>query len=163
MKEQLQKFAKDFFTLSEFSTNSIHIQEEETNIFVIQLQTDDSALLIWKNGKNLDDIQHIIRLLVRQKVHPDIKVSLEINDYRQSKDEHLKQFILSKVALVEKQGRDIKLPFYNAYQRKKIHGFVSEYANQDIFTKSIGEWSNRRLYICKKDPKLSIDMDGLGI
>ncbi len=163
MKEQLQTLAWKFFSLSQFGYEDLEILQEEENIFVIKIQTNNSHLFIGKNGKNLDNIQHILRLLIHRNLDKSIKVSLEVNDYKQSKNEHLKQFILSKVAIVEKNGRDIKLPFYNAYQRKNIHSIVGEHGNPEIYTKSIGQGQDRRLYICKKDPKLTIDIDAIWI
>ena len=66
------------------------------------------------------------------------KIYIEVNDYLASKDERLKNFIISKVKIVEKTGKDLKLlNFYSAYERKKIHAFVAEYGNPSIFTKSI--------------------------
>jgi hypothetical protein len=38
-----------------------------------------------------------------------------------SKDDRLFDFIKSKIRLVEKTGKDIQLPFYSSYERKKIH------------------------------------------
>ena len=51
------------------------------------------------------------------------------------------------------------LPYYSAYDRKKIHSIVAEYKNDKIYTKSIWEWNQRRLYICKIDQKITIDLD----
>jgi predicted RNA-binding protein Jag len=61
---------------------------------------------------------------------------------------------------VKKTGQDFKLPYYGWYERKKIHSYVAELNDPTIFTKSIGEWNQRRLYLCKKEAKLTIDIDG---
>jgi predicted RNA-binding protein Jag len=51
------------------------------------------------------------------------------------------------------------MPFFSAYERKKIHSIVGEYWNPKIYTKSVWEWNERRLFICKTDEKLTIDLD----
>jgi hypothetical protein len=45
----------------------------------------------------------------------------------EAKDKKLFSFINSKISIVEKSSKDIQLPFYSAYDRKKIHSFVAEY------------------------------------
>ena len=75
--------------------------------------------------------------MISKKIGEKIKLHLEINDYLQSKDEKLFSFIKSKIILVEKNSKDIQLPFYSAYERKKIHSYVANYGNDKIFTKSI--------------------------
>lgn len=52
----------------------------------------------------------------------------------------------------------------DAYDRKKIHSYISEKHSGHIFTKSIGEEKDRRLFICKKsDMSASIDINGTDI
>ncbi|MDR0772239.1 MAG: hypothetical protein LBF15_04335 [Candidatus Peribacteria bacterium] len=60
-----------------------------------------------------------------------------MNDYLKTKDDKLKNYIISKIEYVLKSGRDLKLPFFSAYDRKKIHSTVGEYGNPRIYTKSI--------------------------
>jgi predicted RNA-binding protein Jag len=76
-----------------------------------------------------------------------------------SKDDKLKNYIISKVKIVENSWKDLKLPFFSSYDRKKIHSIVSEYNNPKIYTKSIWEWKERRLFICRVDEKVTIDLD----
>ncbi len=163
MKEDILQIYKDFFLKLNIKYDELNITEKEENIFLISIKTPESGILIWQNGKNLDAINHILKLIVTKKTEKKVRIYLEVNDYLKSKDENLKNFILSKVKIVESKWGDLKLPFYNSYERKKIHSFVSEYWNDNIYTKSIGEWKDRRLYICKKDEKLSIDIDSVDI
>ncbi len=163
MKEKILNIYKEFFDNIGISYDNMDIIEKEENIFLINMKSDDSGLIIWQNGKNLEAINNILRLIISNKFEKKIKVYLEVNDYLHSKDENLKNFIYSKVKIVEKKWGDLKLPFYTAYERRKIHSFVSEYWNDKIYTKSIGEWKDRRLHICKKDEKLSIDIDSVDI
>ena len=84
---------------------------------------------------------------------------MEVNDYMESKDDRLQKFIGSKVDWVSKTGKDVCLPFFSAYERKKIHSFISDLKSDTIFTKSLWEGKERRLYICKQAAKLTIDID----
>lgn len=162
MENQVETLVKEFFEKLDISLDSIEVnsEEEHENIYNIKIMTQESGLLIGPHGKNLDAIQNILKLVCCQATGEKIKLHLEVNDYMKSKDDRLFDFIKSKISYVEKSGKDIKLPFYSAYERKKIHWYVSDYGNDSIFTKSIGEWKDRRLYICKQWEKLSIDIDG---
>jgi predicted RNA-binding protein Jag len=66
---------------------------------------------------------------------------------------------MSKIKIVEDSWKDLKLPFFSSYERKKIHSIVSEYWNPKIYTKSIWELRERRLFICRIDEKITIDPD----
>jgi predicted RNA-binding protein Jag len=88
-----------------------------------------------------------------------IKLHLEVNDYIKTKDDRLFDFIKKEISFLEKTGKDIKLPYFSSYERKKIHSIVHKMENKSIYTKSIWEGKDRRLYICKQNPKLTIDID----
>ena len=159
MVEVIEKLTKTFFEKLGTSIDQIEIIEEENNIFLLKIKSSESPLLIWTNWKNLDNIQSILKLIIKNNTNDNIKIHIEINDYQKCKDDKLKQYIFSKISLVEKSWKDLKLPFFSAYDRKKIHSIVSEYNNSKIYTKSIWEWSERRLYICKVNEKITIDLD----
>jgi predicted RNA-binding protein Jag len=88
-----------------------------------------------------------------------IKLNVEINDYVKSKDDRLFDFIQKEISYLEKTWKDIQLPYFSSHERKKIHSIVHKLKNNMIFTKSVWEWKERRLYICKNSPKLTIDID----
>lgn len=135
---------------------------EDQQWYIVKIKTQESGLLIWPQWKNLDAFQSILRQMLNNSSQSSqkVKLKLEINDYETSKDARLFQFIQSKIDEVKQTGKDFQLPYYSPYERKKIHNYVAELDQSDIFTKSIGEENQRRLYICKKAQKLTIDIDG---
>lgn len=137
----------------------IDVTEQKAWTYYIKIKTPESWLLIWQKWKNLSNLSNLIRLMIKKLSTEKIKIILEVNDYIQSKEENLKNIILEKIKYVEKSWKDLMLPFYSAYDRKKIHSIVWDYENDKIYTKSIWEWEERRLYICKVNQKLSIDID----
>ncbi|MDD3145554.1 MAG: hypothetical protein PHV23_05600 [Candidatus Gracilibacteria bacterium] len=163
MLEKIKALTSTFFNNFGIEINSIDVVNEEQNIFLIKIQSPDSGLLIGPNGKNLDNISNILKLILKNNIEEKIKIHIEINDYIKSKDDRLKIQIISKIKFVEKSGDDLMLPFYSPYDRKKIHSIVGEYNNPKIYTKSVGEGNARRLYICKKNEKITIDLDGTDI
>lgn len=159
MVDKINSLTSDFFNNFWVKIESIEVKNEENNIFLIKIKSPESWLLIWPNWKNLDNITNILKLIIKKNIIETIKIHIEINDYIKSKDDRLKTFILDKIKIVEKSWKDLMLPYYSAYDRKKIHSIVAEYKNDKIYTKSIWEWNQRRLYICKIDQKITIDLD----
>lgn len=159
MVEKIKSLTEGFFKNFWVDVASLEIKNEEKNIFLIKLTSNDSGILIWPGWKNLDHILNILKLIIKKNTDPSIKIHIEVNDYIKSKDDRLKNLIIWKIKIVEKTWQDLMLPFYSAYDRKKIHSIVSDYKNDKIYTKSIWEWNERRLYICKINDKITIDLD----
>ena len=160
MIKDIENFVNTFFEKLEIKPDNLEIKKEKENIFSIKIESKESGILIWPHGKNLDTIQNLLTIFIWNLLKTKIKLHVEVNDYKKSLDDKLFSFIKSKINLVKKNWRDIKLPFYSAYERKKIHSFVAELNDNLIYTKSEWEMEDRRLFICKKDEKITIDIDG---
>lgn len=155
----IENLVKDFLDKLLITYDSIEVDSENEWIYSIKIKTEESWVLIGPHWKNLEAIEGILKLLISTKFNKKIKLHLEINDYVHSKDEKLFSFVKSKIDLL-KNGKDsIILPFLNAYERKKVHSFISEFWDNKIYTKSIWEWSERRLHICRVNEKITIDID----
>lgn len=159
MIDKINSLTSEFFNNFLIKIDSIEVLNQEKNIFLVKINSPESWLIIWPNWKNLDHISNILKLIIKRNISEPIKIHLEVNDYIKSKDDRLKIFILEKIKLVEKNWKDLMLPYYSAYDRKKIHSIVADYKNDKIYTKSIWEWNQRRLYICKVNEKITIDLD----
>ncbi len=158
MTDKIENLTKEFFEKLKIDIKDLEIISEEDNIFLIKVKSDDSWILIWTHWKNLEIITNILKLILLKNIWENIIIHLEINDYLKAKQEKLKLFVDSKVKLVEKLWKEIKLPFFTAYERKQIHSYISELGN-NIYTESKWVWRDRRLYIGKKAEKLTIDID----
>ena len=159
MLESTQVLAKDFFDKLGVQYSDLNVIEEAENIFRISLQSDDSHLLIGPHGKNLEIITHLLKLIASKQSHKHINLHVEVNDYLEKKDEKLLHFIQSKIDYVKSSGKEVILPFFTAYERKKVHSYVSK-AGESIYTQSQWEGKDRRIHLCKKDVKMTIDIDG---
>ncbi len=159
MDKKILQIINNFFTKLLIDIENIEIIEQKENIYLIKIKTPDSNLVIGTHWNNLKNIEYIIKLLIHKNISENIKIHLEINDYIYNKDKQLFLFIDSKIKIVEQTKKDFKLPFLTAYERKKVHSYIAELNNTNIYTKSIWEWKDRRLYICKKNEKITIDID----
>lgn len=160
--ENVKKITSEFFEKMLVELDSLEVIQEDENIFYVKIKTTESSLVIGYSGKNLEDIRTILKGILSKINGKNVVLHLEVNDYLSKKEDKLFDFISKKIEIV-KTGREVILPFFNSYERKKIHGYVSELKDDTIFTKSIGEWEERRMHICKKSKNITIDMDGIDI
>lgn len=162
MEDIIKNIVEEFFSKMLVDFSNLEVKKELENIYYIKLETTDSSLIIWTRWRNLDDIKNILKILINRKAEENIIIHIEVNDYLKSKEDKLINYIKNKIDYVKETNKDFKLPFFSAYERKKIHSYVSD-LKSDIYTKSEWEWKDRRLYICKKNNKMTIDLDWIDI
>lgn len=159
MKEKIIEIAQVFFDKLWVEYSNLSVTPETEKIFRIKIESTDSSILIGPHGKNIEIITSLLKLLIGKSLEENVVIHLEVNDYMEQKEQKLFHYIASKIEYVEKSGKEITLPFFTAYERKKVHSYVSENSS-NIYTKSVGEWSDRRIHLCKKDANITIDIDG---
>lgn len=154
----VQELSREFFAHVWAEISDLNVEQEDENIYRVLLKSEDSHLLIGPHGKHLETLTHILKLILTKKIGKHINLHIEVNDYLQKKDEKLMKFIESKIAYVKDSGKEIILPFFTAYERKKVHSYVAD-NGWNVFTQSIWEGNARRIHLCRKDAKITIDID----
>lgn len=159
MNDIVFQISQEFFKNFWIEFENLEVIEETEGIYKISLNSEDSKLLIGPHGKNLEILSHILKLIFSKKLGKFTQLHIEVNDYLQKKDERLYHFISEKIEFVKHSGKEVILPFFTAYERKKVHAYVSEHGGI-VYTQSIGEGEERKIHLMKKDEKMSIDIDG---
>lgn len=134
---------KEFFQKLQ-SNAQIKIFGQDTNVS-IEAVIDEPQLFIGEKGHTLLELQHLLRAILRKKLKESIFISLDINDYKKSKESYLKELannIADEVALLKKEK---ELPPMSASERRIIHLAIAE--RQDVVSESVGEEPNRRIII----------------
>lgn len=146
-KDDVINYLKNFIeTFAKYMNLEINYEiKEEENYFNILLVSDNNALLIGKDGKNLNALQIILRQSIKNIGDYNIKVSLDASNYRAKKINNLEREIKKIAREVLKTKIDAKLDPMNSYQRRIIHKLIGEYENLE--TESIGETPNRYIVI----------------
>ena len=150
--EQLEKTAKK----AEEILNKIFEITGETSSFttnivdgkvVINIDSGASAHLIGYKGKTIEAIQSTINSIMQKQEEEYCKIFVEVNDYKNKKEERLKELARRLAKNAVKFGRDVRLEPMSAYERMIIH---TELANRtDVTTESYGEEPRRRVVIKK--------------
>lgn len=169
MKTRIEELCYKFFELIKIDLTSIKIacEDEEKNIFFIHIETPDSKILIWTHWQTLESIKHILSRMIEHSFDTNVTIHLEVNDYQKSKDEKLFRFIDSKIDFVIKSKKEISLPNFSAYERKKIHSYISDKNNPKIRSYSVWDWKKRVMHLAFSDEKIAvasnIDIDWIDI
>lgn len=125
------------------------ISGEEKESLVYNIKTEESNFLIGQYGINLQSLQHIARLLVRKKIAENANFILDVNSYRQDKNNSIIKMAhdLAEQALLEEKA--VVLRPMSPYERRLIHLELSK--DERVKTESIGEREDRRIVIKPAD------------
>lgn len=127
-------------------TNETSIYEVITKEDKVEVKIDskESAHLIGYKGKTIEAIQSVLNSIL-QKEDKYTKVFVEVNDYKNKKEEKLKMLARKMERNAVKYRKNIRLEPMSAYERMIIH---TELANsENVVTESIGEEPRRRVVI----------------
>ena len=146
-KEDIINFIKDYYKklISKMNLDvNIEVIEDE-NIFNVTIVSNNNPILIGKDGKNLNSMQFLIRQTLKKFTGMDVKVNLDVSNYRAKKIKNFEYQIKNIVREVQKTKTDTKLDPMNSYQRRLIHSLLSNFSN--VTTESVGEEPNRCVVI----------------
>lgn len=146
-KEDIINFIKVYFKnlISKMNLDvNIEVIEDE-NIFNVTIVSNNNPILIGKDGKNLNSMQFLIRQTLNNLTGMDVKVNLDVSNYRAKKIKNFEYQIKNIVREVQKTKTDTKLDPMNSYQRRIIHSLLSDFSN--VTTESVGEEPNRCVVI----------------
>jgi len=159
MLETIQKISQTFFDKLWILFTDLEIIPDTEHIFTIKLKSSESWFLIWNHWQNLESIAKVLKILIIKTTWEKINIHIEVNDYLKSKEDKLLSLVKFKIDLINKNWKEIIMPFLSPYERKKVHSIVSDLWWWRIYTKSIWEWSDRRMHIYKIDERITLDID----
>ncbi len=111
---------------------------------------DNAAVLIGKHGETLDAIQYLTALIINRNSNEEehIKVSVDIDGYRQRRYEKLVRTARTKASMVKSSGRNYSFEPMTAFDRRIIHSTLQRHPF--VTTHSEGEEPNRYVVISPK-------------
>jgi len=127
----------------------IYLIEEDDEKIIIEIESPDSALIIGKQGKNLEAIQTIVNVALNRNSNIWTKVIIDIGNYRARKEKMLKKIALTAAMQVRKTKENVLLEPMNPFERRIIHMTLKEEKN--IETESEGEGLVKRVKVFYKE------------
>ena len=121
---------------------------EDEHTLNIDLQGDDMGILIGKRGQTLDSLQYLTSLVVNKKTEEYVRVKLDIENYRERREETLENLARSIASKVRKSHKPIVLEPMNPYERRIIHSCLQN--DRYVVTSSEGEEPYRHVVVSPK-------------
>ena len=115
---------------------------------IIDLEGEDSGLLIGRRGQTLAALQFLVNMIVRRKVGEDVRVMLDVERYRHRREASLKEMASKVAARVVQSSRSITLEPMTAADRRIIHTTLTDYPG--VGTESTGMGDDRKVTISPK-------------
>ncbi len=144
-KKQVEAFLDTF--LSQMDSSLTYESKIEDYTIMIEIKGNVAGTLIGYRGETLNALQTILSAIANKKASGKIKLTLDIENYREKRKKVLEDLANKVSKTVLRTGKSITLEPMTAYERKIIHSKLQD--NPRIETHSIGENDNRRIVISK--------------
>jgi len=138
-----EEFIKGLFQIigTEVTTHSI---EEDKRIY-IEIMTDSAGLIIGKRGKTLEALQMLVNIVANRGEEKWKKIVLDIENYRDKRENTLRELALKVAKKVKKTGKAQYLEPMNPFERRVIHMALQD--DPHIDTKSEGSGNLKKVKV----------------
>lgn len=143
IKEYLVKILK----LMGLTVNIELKNKEEIPKYIIF--SDNDALLIGKNGKNLKALSIIVSQHLTKELGRTFKFAIDVNEYKEKREKSLESLAKRIAKEVANTKIEVKLDSMNSYERRIIHNALTN--NKKVYTESEGEEPNRYVVVKPKE------------
>ncbi len=151
--EDVAQKAENFLT-GLFQTIGTEVETrtfEEDDKVRIEIVTNSAGLIIGKRGKTLEALQLLLNIIANRGVEKWKKIILDIENYRDKRENTLRELALKVARKVKKTGKAQTLEPMNPFERRIIHMALQE--DPHIDTKSEGNGNLKKVKIFLKKRK----------
>jgi spoIIIJ-associated protein len=117
----------------------------ESDTVRLNIEGNDSALLIGKHGRTLDALQYIVQKIVHKEKRTKKRVLVDVEGYRDRRKASLTQLALRLGEKVKRSGKPATISPMNAYDRRIVHVALKD--ESSVRTQSMGTGTRRKLVI----------------
>lgn len=147
--QQIQKKTEELLSLLGVSaTVSVAM---EGDVAQVNLETDETGMLIGFHGETLEAMQLILSLMLARELGEFVRVSLEIGDYRKNREDYLQHLVDQTKERVLAEQQPVSLPNLKSWERRIVHLILQD--DKEVVTESVGEGRDRILTIKLKSEK----------
>jgi len=120
-------------------------EDKENQAIKVDVDTAEQGILIGYHGETLSSLQLLLGIMVSRKAGEWLRVLVNIGDYRQKREEVLKNMALSAAQKAKFSGEPVSLPPLSGSERRIIHLTLAD--NPSVETQSEGEGEERRVIV----------------
>lgn len=119
-------------------------KEGETN-YKVNIGTQETGLLIGYHGETLNSLQLLLGVILYKKVGKWIHIVVDVGNYRQMREESIKEMVDRIVGEVESTKQPVTLPYLSPLERRIVHMMLTD--SKTVISESEGSGRDRRLTI----------------
>lgn len=129
-------------------SSSVELEENEGGFTAVLDAGEDNALLIGKHGNTLASLELVLTLIATNKIEEFKRVTLEIGNYREEREQYLRELVDKLKDEVISSGYEKPVRGLKPWERRFVHMYLQD--DNDVMTESVGEDRDRTLVIKKK-------------
>ena len=115
---------------------------------VIDIQGDDSGLLIGRRGETMRALQFLVSLMVNRQMDEQVRVLVDVESYRARREKAIHAMALRVAERVASTDRSIALEPMPPSERRVVHMALA--SNPRVVTESVGGGNSRKVTIIPK-------------
>lgn len=143
--QELQSITNELFGLIGVSAE-VTVSKESDESYHVNINSEkDAGLLIGFRGENIQSLQTILGLFLKNKTGEWHRVVVNIGDYKEKQEDKLKTLAEQVAARALETSTPQPVYNLNASQRRIIHMYLSE--NKKVITESEGVEPDRYLVV----------------
>ena len=115
---------------------------------LIQLPEEETGIYIGHHGEGLTALQLLLSLMISQRTGKWYRVSVNINDYQERREDSLKNLAESAAEKAISLNQEVVLGNLSSYERRIVHLHLEQHGG--VTTESRGEPPLRQLLVIPK-------------
>lgn len=119
--------------------------EVKDGVLELTVNCNDYGIIIGRRGETLDSLQYLTGLAVKKACGKYIRVAINVGDYREKRNETLKNIARKHADYVLRTGRRYTFEPMNPYERRIIHTTVQEI--EGVESMSVGMGQDRKVVL----------------
>ncbi|MBR2712977.1 MAG: protein jag [Bacilli bacterium] len=147
LKTDILEYSKEFVkTICEGMGLEVQLEtQRKDNYLKITIHSENSSILIGKNGRTLSSIQNLLRSAINKETGANINIILDVENYKERQQKNIERLAIKLAKEVRKTKEPITMDSMNSYERRLVHSVLSDF--KGIKTESEGEEPNRKVVI----------------
>ena len=146
--QQAASFLEDIFARTGLELR-VGVKQRSTGS-VLDIEGADSELLQSQTGELLEAVQHLINQIFGRQLPAGERLVCDVEGFRATREAELQAMANLAAKRVRDSGVSFTFQPMNANERRIIHLTLAD--QQDLYTESIGEGSERKLKVGLKTP-----------
>ena len=148
--EKVQKLIENVLSLLELREDqfTVEMAEDDSVRVHVQLPEEETGIYIGHHGEGLTALQLLLSLMISQRTGKWYRVSVNINDYQERREDSLKNLAESAAQKAISLNQEVVLGNLSSYERRLVHLHLEQHGG--VTTESRGEPPLRQLLVIPK-------------